>query len=296
MGKLDLAHTAERDIVDLSRSGIPNACVVGRYSYQLPHAPLPPHRHIGMLEICFLQRGFQTYFVGKEKYEMAGGEIFVTFPGETHGTGTALEDRGALYWLMVRVPPGASRFLGERGPAARALAAALLRLPRRTFKAPPNTEELLESILRCASDSADPLARLKLKSLLLQFLLSVVAAAASDGSDSVSGRMHRVLDFIQQRVTEAPTLPELAAFARLSLSRFKTRFRKEVGVPPSEYVARARIAASQRLLSDGRRSITEVAHAMGFASSQHFATVFRRYAGQSARNWMKGLNNDSSRS
>lgn len=289
MEKLDLASSAERNIVDLSRSGVPNACVIGRYSYNTPHAPLPPHRHSGMLEICYLQRGFQTYWVGKEKHEVAGGEIFVTFPGETHSTGTAPEDRGSLYWLILRVRGGDDRFLGESGPAAEALVSALLRMPRRAFKAPARAAEMLEEILSCAADSSDPLARLKLKSALLQFLLSVVEAARTKAGSAPSERMRRVLDCIQRRTTEAPALSELAAFAGLSLSRFKTRFRKEVGVPPSEYIARARIAAAQSMLSDRCRSITDVAHAMGFASSQHFATVFRRYTGQSARDWLHGL-------
>lgn len=295
MGKLDLAASAERNIVDLSRSGVPNACVIGRYSYHSPHAPLPPHRHDGMLEICYLQRGFQTYWVGREKHEMAGGEIFVTFPGETHSTGTAPEDRGSLYWLILRIRAGDDRFLGEGGPAAKALISALLRMPRRAFKAPDRAAEMLEEILKYAANSSDPLARLKLKSALLQFLLSVVAQARANAGSALSERMRRVLDHVQSRPAEAPTLSELAAFARLSLSRFKTRFRKEVGVPPSEYIARARIAAAQSLLSDGNSSITEVAHAMGFASSQHFATVFRRYTGQSARSWLRRIRLESPR-
>ena len=67
----------------------------------------------------------------------------------------------------------------------------------------------------------------------------------------------------------------LAQVARLSESRCKARFKREIGVPPAEYWLRKKIEQAIVLLKN--RSVTEVAYELGFSSSQYFATVFKRY-------------------
>ena len=73
---------------------------------------------------------------------------------------------------------------------------------------------------------------------------------------------------------------ELARLCGLSVSRFKERFRDEVGVPPAEYLTRQKIEAAKSLLLAGDHSITDVAMDLGFSSSQYFATAFKRYTGR----------------
>jgi AraC-like DNA-binding protein len=63
--------------------------------------------------------------------------------------------------------------------------------------------------------------------------------------------------------------------ARLSESRFKSRFKAEIGVPPAEYWLRQKIERATEMLKT--RRVTEVAHELGFSSSQYFATAFKRY-------------------
>ncbi len=67
----------------------------------------------------------------------------------------------------------------------------------------------------------------------------------------------------------------LAQVARLSESRCKTRFKREIGVPPAEFWLRKKIERAIVLLKN--HNVTEVAYELGFSSSQYFATVFKRY-------------------
>jgi AraC-like DNA-binding protein len=46
-------------------------------------------------------------------------------------------------------------------------------------------------------------------------------------------------------------------------------------------VLRRKIERSQRLLSQQSLSVTSIAHSLGFSSSQHFASAFKRYVGVS---------------
>lgn len=284
---VDLTSTPERQIVDLAGCNIPDARVLGRYRYQQSHQPLPPHRHRGMLEICFLQRGRQSYWVGGELHEIAGGDIFVTFPNELHSTGPDPEDRGILYWLILALPRAGDRFLGESGQGGRALLEKLRNLHRRRFRAAKSSQRLLEGMFRAAADARLPFDALRLRTLLVQFLISVIDAAEVAATPAPSPPIARVLAHIEKDFANLHIVEELAGVARLSVSRFKARFRAETGFPPAEYLIRAKITWARNLLQEGTTSVTDVAYNAGFSSSQHFATVFKRYTGQRPRDVLR---------
>jgi transcriptional regulator GlxA family with amidase domain len=53
-------------------------------------------------------------------------------------------------------------------------------------------------------------------------------------------------------------------------------FGASAGLPPHPYLMQLRVERARELLEGTNLSITEIAFACGFASSQHLATVFRR--------------------
>ena len=73
------------------------------------------------------------------------------------------------------------------------------------------------------------------------------------------------------------TIDELAEEVHLSTSRFKARFREQMGMPPGEYMVRAKVERAHQLLEESALSITDIAYRLGFSSSQYFATVFKRF-------------------
>jgi AraC-like DNA-binding protein len=87
--------------------------------------------------------------------------------------------------------------------------------------------------------------------------------------------MQRLLRYIDEHLSEPVQVSRLAQAARLSESRCKARFKREVGVPPAEFWLRKKIERAIVLLKN--RNVTEVAYELGFSSSQYFATVFKRY-------------------
>ena len=86
-----------------------------------------------------------------------------------------------------------------------------------------------------------------------------------------------VLDRIEADPAARPSLDELADSVHLSASRFKAKFKEQTGIPPAEYLLRRKVEAARRLLAAGQR-VTEVAFALGFSSTQYFATAFKRFA------------------
>ena len=71
---------------------------------------------------------------------------------------------------------------------------------------------------------------------------------------------------------------EVARHVALSESHFSRLFSESVGVPPSRYRLWMRSLEACRLLADGA-SVTEAAHAAGFADAAHFSRTFNRLLG-----------------
>ncbi len=264
--------------------GVPGIEFLGRYCYHAAAPALKPHLHHGAVEICLLFRGEQSYRVGKQLYRLRGGWQFVTFPDETHDTAGQPEEPGELCWLIVRLVPD----LLFLPPAhARSLAAALRVLPSRHFRAAKEAPALIGEIFHALRQPSSHLRAVVLAGLFNRYFMLTLKASAEAAGRSPTAPIQRCLDRVEQHPSETLHLAGLAALARLSLSRFKTRFKREVGVPPAEYVLRRKVDAARVLLEGGRFNVTEAAFEMGFSSSQYFATVFRRYTGVSPRTLLR---------
>ncbi len=281
----------ERRILDFRPLGFRDVAVLGRYSYAAAHGVLEDHSHGDMLEICFLESGEQTYVVGGRAYPLTGGDLFVTFPNEHHGTGHALQGKGVLYWMLLFVPKRNRAFLSLKPDEAQELVDQLLRLPRR-FPAVPDIKKTLDRVFDVFDRGEGPLHAASLRNVLLRFLFDVLDSAGRN-KPGISPEMQQVVRFIAENLDRPLTVRELARQVYLSQSRLKTRFKAELGIPPADYIARQKIARASELLRSTDCGVADIARALGFSTSQYFATVFRRYTGQSPSRFRHCIREDS---
>lgn len=279
-----------RLVLDLEKRGVAGIPLLGRYNYTNAHPALPDHLHGGALEICYLVRGVQTYRVGNRYFRMRGGELFLTFPNERHGTGGLPEERGELYWMIVRIPPRREGLLGLPAPQSRALLKALLGIKQRHFRASPEIKDRLDALVSLFCEKPGPLNAFALANHVGGFLHEVVKSATQSPRPAGCSSLAPVLARIRKAPQESWPVSRLARLADLSASRFKARFKEETGIPPAEFVLRVRIEAAQQRLDQGGQSVTDIAYDLGFSSSQYFATVFKRFTGVSPSGYLnKGL-------
>ena len=103
---------------------------------------------------------------------------------------------------------------------------------------------------------------------------------------AVSPAIRQVLDFIERNFADAIACSELAALCGLSLHRFVTVFRSQVGIPPHQYLCRTRVENARCLLRRGpaaggggdryRVLRPEPSFAPLQTSLRHYAGEFRR--------------------
>jgi AraC-like DNA-binding protein len=149
----------------------------------------------------------------------------------------------------------------------------------------------------CGTDGrARALRLLAVQAILVELLVFVARchAAASAGRqvpracDNTRPEIADVKAWLHSRLTDPPTLGEMARRSNLSLSHFAEVFKRETGTTPLDYITSARIEeAARRLRERPEESVTRIAAELGFGSSQYFSTVFRRHVGYTPREWQK---------
>jgi AraC-like DNA-binding protein len=97
------------------------------------------------------------------------------------------------------------------------------------------------------------------------------------GDRSISSAM----GLIHQRPAEPWTVASLASRVGMSRSAFAARFDEVVGEPPLRYVARWRMRVAAEQLRSTRKTLAEVAAAIGYGSEVAFSKAFKRWAGVS---------------
>jgi AraC-like DNA-binding protein len=110
-----------------------------------------------------------------------------------------------------------------------------------------------------------------------------LADTAKDARDAdpVDARILRAVEIIRQRLTERAHLGEIAAAVHLSPERFRHLFVEQTGVRFRAYVLWLRIEIALAAYVAGA-SLTDAAHAGGFADSAHLSRTFRQMFGLAA--------------
>ncbi|MCG3147855.1 MAG: HTH-type transcriptional activator RhaS [Verrucomicrobiae bacterium] len=281
MGTQRHLFTRPRVIIVGGMIGIPDLLLFGRYNNNTAQPMIAPHRlNPNDLLICYLVKGRQLYRVGAKDYLLQGGEVLVVFPNEVYSTAETPQEKGILYWLHLRIPAPTETFLDLPPDQAGPLVRALRQIRPQHFPGSYELKHLCDEIYLTYHRPWSPLRKTRLTNRLIAFLFQLIDSARQRSGGDVTHRLRNVVAYIEEHLTAPLSVPMLARQTGLSVSRFKTQFKEATGLPPGEYVLRAKIEEAKRQLSHGQTTVTATAFGLGFTSSQYFATVFKRYTGQ----------------
>jgi transcriptional regulator GlxA family with amidase domain len=100
-----------------------------------------------------------------------------------------------------------------------------------------------------------------------------------------SGELAPVMDWLDQHITEALTLHDVAAHAHMSERTLGRRFRAETGESLAGWIARRRVERARALLEDSELTVSGVAHAVGFGSTEAMRRHFVAQTGTTPRSY-----------
>lgn len=137
----------------------------------------------------------------------------------------------------------------------------------------------------------EPPSRLFVQSAAMAILAELAALSGQRAQrrahDVHDWRVRRAIEQLDARIGDDINLIELAHSVDLSPSHLTALFRAATGLPPHAWLVRRKIERACELMENPRASLTEIAYALGFSSSQHFATTFRGRMGVTPSAWRR---------
>lgn len=83
------------------------------------------------------------------------------------------------------------------------------------------------------------------------------------------------------------SLEDMAHYACTSVSNLRSKFKKEMGYPPGEFIARHRLKIAKYNLRENSMRIDDIAQLCGFSSSYAFSHFFKKHTAMSPLEWRK---------
>lgn len=94
---------------------------------------------------------------------------------------------------------------------------------------------------------------------------------------SPSEKIKAAVRWIDANITCPISIDRAAKAAAMSERNFLRRFKKEIGMTPSDYLLHARFGLCCRMLLESRLPVDEIALSCGFSGGRQLSMLFRRY-------------------
>ena len=268
-----------RETTEGTKRLIPELCLVGHVRYHTARpASFFNHRHSRVLEIFYVVQGKVTWWVEGASTDVCGNELFLIWPGEWHGARDHIVEPAEYYWLQVRLPllrrrAGDASF-AQLVPDRRAL-------PGRKLAGTRALLPLYQSLLNehaSREPGGEAVVRETLHLLLsVMMRCSKMQKALPSADRARQAQIDRAIQWTRRNLADA-TVQGMVDASGLDAGTFRKHFCALMGLSPVQHLVRLRLQSAKEWMARGI-NVTEVAHGLGFNSSQYFATVFRKYEG-----------------
>lgn len=250
-----------------------------------------PHSH-DHFEISIIRQGRALHRTCYATEELGPGTVLVLAPGMTHAIyGLSGLHQTNLYYLTEWLAEDLMGHWRETGLVPLFLAAALFRQPKDgpVISFSLSNEEMaaldheLADIGRESFAHAPSLTFLRsslLKALILLSRCYQRQSAVEVGlgfRDEIVSALEMIEDAILR--CEPLSVAQLAEELAFCTDHLSLIFRDATGWSPMTYYQRRRVQHACNHLLDLKRSITDIAHALGYCDSAHFTNMFKKHQG-----------------
>jgi AraC-like DNA-binding protein len=270
----DVRHDAVRDLCSRLFADPARLTQTLSHTVEKPFR-IQPHEHADLLQLDLLAGCHGRAWSDGSWHRITGTTAMVAYPGQSHGYElTPGEPPSRVYHLRVLAEPTCP--VVEARPYA-PLLTNLHRMPQLTaamrvvvrlgvverVRPPLLIARLCEAL--CLWPDAD----------------GHDTPAPSDEPEELERGLYAAVDLIDARMTDPPSVDELARIAHFSARHFARRFEAAFGCTPHTYINARRFALARKLLSQERLRVSDIAREVGFNSVASFSRWFTQQSGAS---------------
>ncbi len=248
------------------------------------------HRNEG-IEFHFLESGTMPYAQENKEVVLTPNYLTITRPWEAHRVGNPHIGMGKFYWVIID--------LGVRRPHQEWVwpdwitlvpsdLAKLTRILRQNEKSILKTDRRVRDCFLRINKAVNTdvngsnASRIRLLvNYLLILLLDLLDTSDIVLNESLTDSSRSVSFFLKElekNLSENWTIELMAKSAGVGLTRFTHHCKRLTNLTPMRYLTIKRLELSKKMLRErDDLSISEIAYMCGFATSQYFATVFKRH-------------------
>jgi AraC-like DNA-binding protein len=233
------------------------------------------HTHLGAIELCFVRSGLLDWWAGADFVTVRPQHGFVTRADEPHGAVNSVLQPCEIFWVQVREE--------AFDPAWRPYLDRLF--SQRSFFAPslaPAFERLIAEHREDRAGSA-----IAANAALDLLLVEMVRCGGQLPVTRVYPEVSRAQAHARERLDEPLRVQDMARAAATSVAWLTHLFHRTEGEAPGVWLRRERIRSAKRQLIETDDSVTSIALAHGFGTSQYFATAFRKETGTSPSDYRR---------
>lgn len=248
--------------------------------------PMLLHRHPGFAEVIYVYEGHGKYRVGNTMYELKPGDVVIVDRNVWHGEEPFLNERNITFTCAMKN----IRKDGE---------VSAIMLNGRTsavleFEPGSSVEKLMQVIQEQYNreDVNKPVCN-GLCSVLLNIIyerqLREKEQERIPNSDSSrkAPYIDKIVEYLDENYRDVADLKEIGNHFGLNHYYLAHLFKDEMNISPMKYVMRRKIGEAQNLLMNTDAKITEISDALGFSSSGHLYTTFKKYVGVTPKEYRK---------
>ena len=271
---------------------------------EIHHGKVLSHSHT-FFEFVYVDKGFSLHSFNSKMTILTSGDLFAISPRNTHSYFSAYQ--ASIYNCLFDL----SEFAGLKDD--------VMKLPGMDFiydnlGNPKNHEfPLVKVDLNDRQDFILLLEKIKwersnmcsgwelaVKSYLLQLIVIFSrlmqnkkdchknqSDSKDQAGDDYFGYVYRALEYIENHYQKNITSSDIAAHIGLSAGYLTKQFKNRLYMTPAAYIRKFKIAKAMELLQTTNKSITEVAHEIGYGDISLFSRLFKQTTGKSPMSFKK---------
>ena len=103
-------------------------------------------------------------------------------------------------------------------------------------------------------------------------------------------KIKRAKDIMIQRISEPPSLVDLAQEIDLSLKKLKEGFKQIYGTTVYGFLFDYKMELARKLLETGTHNVNEVGLKVGYSTASHFIAAFKKQFGTTPKKYIQSIN------
>ncbi len=230
-------------------------------------------------EVYINLTGDVSFMVENQIYPLSPGSIVITRPFEYHHC-IYHSDAPHKHFCIWFTPGGNEAFL------------------ERFFNRPAGEQNLLslsgqdtQQLFRLCFSMMERADQSTAYYRFFHFLHLLQQSEVTPPAEEYSQPVARTLDYIARHLTEPIIVEDLAKAAFVSTKTLERHFRQALGMTPSVYIKKKRLAQAAKMLAGGT-SVAETCAACGIPDYSYFIAIFKKNYGQTPLQYQKNHRHD----